>query len=299
MRFVGFAERFVDVGIGSVFIRRGGHGRPVLLLHGFPQTHAMWHSVAPSLAEHFTVVVADLPGYGSSRRHRVDDDEVSTFSKRAMAVELVTMMQSEGFEHFSVVGHDRGGRVAYRMALDRPDRVDHLAVLDVVPTSDVLERADDRLGFAFWPWFLLAQPAPLPERLIVADPEAIVDHALSEWGSDADAFPTDIRDLYVQALRDPATVHTVCQEYRAALTEDRTDDVADVRSAQRIDCPTLVLWSEGDSIDTWYAGEGGPLAIWQRWSTSVTGRAIRGGHFFPEQNPVETVAELLAFLTGA
>jgi haloacetate dehalogenase len=297
MRFVGFAERFVDVGRGTVLIRRGGHGRPVLLLHGFPQTHLMWRAVAPSLADQFTVVAADLPGYGSSRRRRVDD-EISTFSKRAMAADLVAMMRSEGFEQFSVVGHDRGGRVAYRMALDHPDRVDALAVLDIVPTSEALERADDRLGFAFWPWFLLAQPAPLPERLIAADPEAIVDHALGEWGSDAGTFPPEVRDVYVQAFRDPATVHTVCQEYRAALNDDRADDLQDQHRGRRIDCPTLVLWSEGGSIDAWYSDAGGPLAIWKRWSRTVSGRAIQGGHFFPEENPGETVAELLAFLTG-
>jgi haloacetate dehalogenase len=267
-----------------------------LLLHGFPQTHVMWHAVAPPLAEHFTVVVADLPGYGSSQRHMVDDD-VTAFSKRAMATELVAMMRAEGFDQFSVVGHDRGGRVAYRMALDHPDRVECLAVLDIVPTSDAMERADDRLALAFWPWFLLAQPAPLPERLIVADPEAIVDHALGEWGSNASAFPTDVRDRYVEALRDRATVHAICQEYRAAVTIDRADDLEDQRTGERIDRPTLVLWSEGDSVDTWYAAEGGPLVLWRRWSRSVTGRAIQGGHFFPEQNAAETVEELLTFLT--
>jgi haloacetate dehalogenase len=296
-RFAGFTEHFVDIGGGTAFIRRGGHGRPVLLLHGFPQTHVMWHAVAPSLSEHFTVVVADLPGYGASR-YLVDHDDVDAFSKRAIAAELVGLMQAEGFEHFSVVGHDRGGRVAYRMALDHPDRVDRLAVLDIVPTSDALERADDRLALAFWPWFLLAQPAPLPERLIVAEPEAIVDHALGEWGSDGGAFPNDVRDLYVQALRDRASVHAICQEYRAAMTIDRADDLEDRRIGRRIDCTTLVLWSEGGSVDTWYAAEGGPLALWQRWSRSVTGRAIQGGHFFPEQNADETVAELLSFLTA-
>jgi haloacetate dehalogenase len=280
-----------------VFIRRAGGGRPVLLLHGFPQTHVMWHAVAPSLAERFTVVVADLPGYGSSRRHLVDDD-VTAFSKRAMATQLVAMMRSEGFEHFSVVGHDRGGRVAYRMALDHRDRVDRLAVLDIVPTSDALERADDRMAVAFWPWFLLAQPAPLPERLIMADPEAVVDHALGEWGSDATAFPADVHDLYVEALRDPVTVHAICQEYRAALTIDRADDLEDRRTGNRIDCPTLVLWSGGGSVDMWYDDEGGPLALWQRWSRTVSGRAFHGGHFFPEQNADETTRELLTFLTA-
>lgn len=296
MRFTGFATRSVDVRDGSVFIRRGGDGPPVLLLHGFPETHLMWHAVAPSLAEHLTVVVADLPGYGASRANTSDGR--AAYSKRGMAADLAAMMRAEGFESFGVVGHDRGGRVAYRMALDHPRQVGRLAVLDVVPTSDAFDRADDRLVLAFWPWSLLAQPAPLPERLVVADPEAIVDNALGDWGSLAAAFPSDVRDAYIDALRDPAVAHGICEEYRAAATIDRSHDFEDRRTGRRIQCPTLVLWSEGGSVDTWYADDGGPLTLWRAWARSVTGHPVPGGHFFPEQNPTATTAELLAFLTA-
>jgi haloacetate dehalogenase len=291
MRLVEFAERSVDVGGATVFIRRAGDGPPLLLLHGFPQTHLMWHAVAPSLSRHLTVVVADLPGYGASRG--------TTYSKRGMASDLVMMMGIEGFERFGVAGHDRGGRVAYRMALDHPKRVERLAVLDIVPTGDAFDRADARLALAFWPWSLLAQPAPLPERLLAAAPEAVIDNALGEWGSDAAAFPRDVRDAYVEALRDPDAVHAICEEYRAAATIDRDHDLDDRRAGHRIQCPMLVLWSAGGSLDTWYADEGGPVALWRAWSRSVTGRAVPGGHFFPESNPATTVTELLAFFTPA
>jgi haloacetate dehalogenase len=281
-----------------VFIRRRGSGPPLLLLHGFPETHVMWHAVAPSLAEHFTIVVADLPGYGASRG-RTPDEHHTAYSKRAMAEDLVTMMQAEGFERFGVVGHDRGARVAYRMALDHADRIDRLAVLDIIPTSDALARADDRLLHSFWPWSLLAQPAPLPERLVAADPEVVVDNALGHWGSDAAAFPSDVRSAYVEALKDPAVVHTICEEYRAARTIDRTHDIEDHLAGRLIECAVLVLWSEGGSIDTWYDVDGGPLALWQGWARSVSGRAIPGGHFFPEANATITLAELVAFFRAA
>jgi haloacetate dehalogenase len=298
MRFTAFADRLVDVGRGgTVFIRRRGSGPPLLLLHGFPETHLMWHVVAPSLAEQFTVVVADLPGYGASRGRSPDGHEAA-YSKRAMAQDLVNVMQAEGFEHFAVVGHDRGARVAYRMALDHPARVDRLVVLDIVPTSDVLDRADERLALSFWPWSLLAQPAPLPERLVAANPDVVVDNALGHWGTDGSAFPSDVRNAYVDALRDPSVVHAICEEYRAAVTIDRTQDREDRSAGRRIECTTLVLWAEGGSVDTWYEGDGGPLELWRVWTRSVTGRALPGGHFFPEANPAATIAELRAFFSA-
>jgi haloacetate dehalogenase len=212
-----------------------------------------------------------------------------------MALDMVRMMETQGFRRFAIVGHDRGGRVAYRLALDHADRVDQLALLDVVPTSEVWQRADARFPLAFWPWSLLAQPAPLPERLLRGDPEAVVDDALSGWGSNRVAFPADVRAAYVAALRDPATVHGICEEYRAAATLDRERDQADREAGRRIESPTLVLWSRGGPLDTWY-GDEGPLQIWRQWADHVRGRAIAGGHFFPEQNPVETANELRAFL---
>ena len=212
-----------------------------------------------------------------------------------MARDMMRVMERLGFPRFCVVGHDRGGRVAYRMALDH-DRIERLAVLDIVPTGEALSRADARLALGYWPWSLLAQAAPLPERLIAADPEAVVDNALNSWGTDGASFPGEARAEYVAALRDRDTVHAICEEYRAAATVDFAQDIADRKAGRRIACPVLALWGQGGPLDQWYAGAGGPLGIWRAWAGDVTGRAIAGGHFFPEQNRDETVAELRAFL---
>ena len=290
----GFNSAVVDVGATTIFIRRKGDGPPLLLLHGFPETHVMWHRVAPVLAETFTVVCADLRGYGASGKPS-SSPEHAPYSKRAMAIDMIRMMEVQGFSRFSVAGHDRGGRVAYRMALDYTDRVGRLAVLDVVPTSEALDRADARLAFAFWPWSLLAQPAPLPERLIAAAPDAIVDNALGAWGSDAESFPPEIRAAYIDALRDPAAIHAICEEYRAAATLDADADRRDRQAHRLIEQPTLALWSKQGAVDEWYNDLGGPLELWRAWAPRVIGRAIAGGHFFPESNAGETTRELLAF----
>jgi haloacetate dehalogenase len=296
--FGGFETALIDVGETVIFIRRKGKGRPLLLLHGFPQTHLMWHRVAPALAEDFTVICADLRGYGASGKPASRQDH-APYAKSAMARDMVAMMQAQGFGRFSVAGHDRGARVAYRMALDHPDRIARLAVLDVIPTGEALLRADRRLALAYWPWSLLAQPAPLPERLIAGDPGAIIDNALDGWGSGLAAFPDEVRTAYVEALRDPQAVHAICEEYRAAASIDYAQDVTDRKASRRIACPVLALWGKGGALDEWYAEAGGPLGIWGEWAGEVTGRPIAGGHFFPEQNAVETLAELRAFFTSA
>ena len=277
---------------GSIFARVAGSGPPLLLLHGFPQTHVMWRSVAPLLVDRFTVVCADLRGYGRSGCPASASDH-SPYSKRAMAHELVDVMRELGWERFSVAGHDRGGRVAYRMALDHPDQIERLAVLDVLPTGEVWDRADARLAVAFWPWSLLAQPEPLPERLVLAAPDAVVDNALGSWGSSSSVFDSAARAAYIDALKDAAHVHAICEEYRAAATRDWEDDTADKRAGRRIRCPVLALWGEGGALDAWYAADGGPLAIWREWADDVTGEAIKAGHFFPEEVP-ETTADKLA-----
>lgn len=292
--FDGFEASLIDVEETSIFVRRKGDGPPLLLLHGFPETHAMWHRVAPRLAEAFTVVCADLRGYGASGKPPSAVDH-APYAKRAMARDMVRMMEVLGFPRFGLAGHDRGGRVAYRLALDWPERVDRLAVLDIIPTSDAFARADSRFALAFWPWTLLAQPEPLPERLIAAAPEAVVDDALAQWGSDPACFPAEVRAAYVDSLRDRDAVHAICEEYRAAATLDVEHDLADKQAGRRIACPTLALWSSGSALDTWYVDEGGPLSIWRAWADQVTGRAIAGGHFFPETNPDGTAAELATF----
>jgi haloacetate dehalogenase len=289
-----FASIEIDTGEATIFLRRHGSGPPVLLLHGFPQTHVMWRSVAPLLAERFTVVCADLRGYGRSSCP-ASDPRHTPYAKRAMAQDMVSVMERLGFPRFSVAGHDRGGRVAYRMALDHPDRVERLAVLDILPTAAVWDRADARFALGYWPWSLLAQAEPLPERMLIAAADAVVDDALARWGSSPATFPPEVRDAYIAALRDPTHAHAICEDYRAAATIDREHDAADRKNGRRITCPLLARWGESGALDSWYAEEGGPLALWRDWADDVQGHALNGGHFFPEEAPEETAGALTRF----
>jgi haloacetate dehalogenase len=291
-----FATIEIQTGETSIFLRSSGAGPPILLLHGFPETHLMWRGVAPRLARDFTVVCADLRGYGRSGCPASAPDH-APYAKRALARDMVAVMEQLGFPRFSVAGHDRGGRVAYRMALDHPTRVDRLAVLDVLPTETVWERADARFALGFWPWSLLAQPEPLPERILVTAPEPIVDDALGGWGSPSAVFPPEVRAAYVEALRDPGHAHAICEEYRAAAAIDREHDQADRAAGRRIGCPLLALWSAGGPLGTWYVEEGGPLALWQAWGDDVRGHPLDAGHFFPEEAPEETADLLSHFFT--
>jgi haloacetate dehalogenase len=294
-----FTTAEIDTGESRILVRTQGSGPPVLLLHGFPQTHLMWREVAPRLARRFTVVCADLRGYGRSGCPSSAADH-APYAKRAMARDMVTVMARLGFSRFAVAGHDRGGRVAYRLALDHPDRVERIAVLDVVPTQTVWERADARFALGFWPWSLLAQPEPLPERVLTLAAEAIVDAALSTWGSPATAFPATafpaaVRAAYVDALRDPAHAHAICEEYRAAATLDCEHDRADRAAGRRIACPLLAVWSARGPLGTWYEDESGPLALWRGWADAIEGFAIEAGHFFPEEDPDRTADALSRF----
>jgi haloacetate dehalogenase len=286
-----FAAAEIHTRETTIFVRSNGSGPPLLLLHGFPETHVMWRGVAPLLARHFSVICADLRGYGQSGCPPSTPDH-APYSKRAMAQDMVTVMAHLGFQRFSVAGHDRGGRVAYRMALDHPDRIDRLAVLDVIPTLTAWELADARFALGFWPWSVLAQSTPLPERMLTCAADAVVDQALAEWGSPATVFPEDVRAAYVRALADAAHAHAICEEYRAAATLDRDHDAADLAQGRRIRCPSLVLWSKNGPLETWYQARGGPLALWRAWCDDVHGHAVDGGHFFPEER-LETTAALL------
>lgn len=293
-------DRFESASISTdeteIFVRYAGRGPAILFLHGFPQTHVMWRDVAPAFTTAFSVVCADLRGYGASGKPPSTPDH-DPYTKRAMARDMVQVMRAMGFGRFSVVGHDRGGRVAYRLALDHPDAVERVALLDIIPTADVFARADARFALAYWPWSLLAQPAPLPETLVAAAPEAIVESALGQWGSDLSTFPADVRKKYVDALRSPDAVHAICEEYRAAATLDRTHDDMDRKAARVIQCPVLTLWSKGGPLDEWYADIGGPLGVLRQRASNVRGWALLGGHFFPEQNPAETIAALREFMS--
>ncbi|PDQ21870.1 alpha/beta hydrolase [Mesorhizobium sanjuanii] len=295
--FSGFEAKTIQVEDTSIFVRVGGSGPPLLLLHGFPETHMMWRDIATALAPRFTVVAADLRGYGQSGCPASSTDH-APYSKRAMAGDMVQVMRALGFERFMIAGHDRGGRVAYRLALDHPGHVSNIAVLDVIPTAAAWDRADARLALGFWPWSLLAQPEPLPERLLAAAPAAIVDNAISQWGSAADAFPAEIRAAYIEALRDPDHVHAICEEYRAAAAIDRDHDALSQADSRRIACPLLALWSSEGGLENWYAGEGGPLAIWRQWADKVEGHPVKGGHFFPEENPDDTAAAISEFFAA-
>jgi haloacetate dehalogenase len=292
--FSGFEAFRVDTGETSIFVRRAGAGPAVLLLHGFPQTHLMWRDIAPRLARDFTVVCADLRGYGESGCPP-SDAEHAPYAKRAMARDMVAVMAKLGFTRFCVAGHDRGGRVAYRLALDHPEHVQRLAVLDVLTIADAWEHADKRLATGYWPWSLLAQDSPLPERLVSAAPDAVVDSALHGWGSAASAFSAEVRQAYIDALRDDAHVHAICEEYRAAATLDHAHDMTDRAAGRRIAASLLVLWSGQGPLQSWYADVGGPLALWGRWADDVSGVAVQGGHFFPEELPQRTADELGRF----
>ena len=293
----GFKTAEIQTNEASIFVCWSGSGSPILLLHGFPQTHLMWRSVAPLLARNFTVVCADLRGYGRSGCP-VSTPDHAPYAKRAMAQDMVIVMERLGFPRFSVAGHDRGGRVAYRMALDHPTGVERLAVLDILPTGTVWDRADARFALAYWPWSLLAQPEPLPERILAATPEAIIDDALGGWGSPATVFPPEVRAAYVQALRDPVHVHAICEEYRAAATLDPEHDKADRTAGRRIASPLLALWSAQGPLGTWYAEAAGPIALWRAWSDDVRGHPLNAGHFFPEEAPEETADALNRFFAA-
>jgi len=290
----GFTNSIIETSETNIFVSRAGSGSPLLLLHGFPQTHLMWRKVASRLASQFTVVCADLRGYGLSGCPKSTPDHLP-YSKRVMGKDMVAVMKQLGFERFSVAGHDRGGRVAYRMALDHPDAITRLAVLDIVPTETAWSRADSRLALSFWPWSLLAQPEPLPEKILTTVPEAIIDDALAGWGTAAQVFSPEARDAYIRSISDYEHAHAICEEYRAAATIDRDHDQADRLNGKRIECPILVLWSTPGALDEWYVDEGGPLALWREWADDVQGSPIEGGHFFPEAAPLETATALQKF----
>lgn len=293
----GFSSAEIETADARIFVRSAGSGPPLLLLHGFPETHVMWRGVAPRLARDFTVVCADLRGYGQSGCPASSADH-APYSKRAMAEDMVSVMETLGFVRFSVAGHDRGGRVAYRMALDHPSRIERLAVLDIVPIDVAWDHADARLAMAYWPWSLLAQPEPLPERLLEAAPEAIIDDAMGGgWGTPAEMFPAEVRAAYVQALREPGHAHAICEEYRAAAGIDREHDQADRSSGRRIACPLLVLWGRG-AVGDWYAEQGGPLGVWRAFGDDVQGDALAAGHFLAEEAPEQTAEALRDFFSG-
>ena len=288
---VSFRREFVTVGDGDIHCVVTGEGPPLLLLHGFPQTHAMWHPIAPVLAERFTVVAADLRGYGDSMKPAGDPDHVN-YSKRVMAQDMAALMTALEFDGFAVVGHDRGARVARRLALDHPDRVTRLAVLDIVPTRTVFETVNRQVAIGYYHWFFLAQPHGLPERLIGADPDFFLDHTLGSWAKDSGAFEAGAVAEYKRCFADPAAIHGMCEDYRAGASIDLVHDRED--EADRIACPVLVLWGAYGLVAKAYD----VLTIWQQEAERVSGQAVDAGHFLVEEAPDETLEALWPFLTA-
>jgi haloacetate dehalogenase len=269
----------------------GGSGPPLLLLHGHPQTHAIWHRVAPRLAEHFTVVACDLRGYGESSKPQGETDHAN-YSKRAMAADMVAVMQSLGFATFRVLAHDRGARVAHRLALDHPQAVERMALLDIAPTLAMYEQTSDTFARAYWHWFFLIQTAPLPERLIEADPAAYVRDVMGKRS--AGLAPFDPRALaeYQRCLALPGAAHGICEDYRAAATIDLEHDRSDRDAGNRLALPLMVLWGEQGVVGRCFD----PLKEWQRVAADVQGGALPCGHYIAEEAPDMLLERVLPFL---
>ena len=288
--FEGFDSRDIPTRETSIHAVVGGSGPPLLLLHGYPQTHVIWHKIAPALAERFTVVAPDLRGYGDSGKPR-SDAQHAVYSKRATAADQVEVMRTLGFERFAVAGHDRGGRVAHRMALDHPDAVTRLAVLDIVPTYEVFATIDKEVATGYYHWFFLIQGGDLPETLIGRDPDYYLRAKLRQWGGDPSAFTAEAYAEYARCFRDPACIHASCEDYRAAASIDLVHDEADL--ATKTGCPLLALWGEKGLIHRHYD----VLATWRKRAADVRGRVLPCGHFLPEERPEETLAELMTFFS--
>jgi haloacetate dehalogenase len=293
--FPGFAERRIKTRGAEIYLRTGGSGPPLLLLHGYPQTHVCWHKIASGLARHATLVIPDMRGYGASS---VPPDEPGhrSYSKRAMAEDCLQLMHALGHEQFRVAGHDRGGRVAYRLALDHPEAVAALIPVDILPTAEVWRRITAERALRSYHWAFLAQPHPLPETLISQDPVYYIEHTLKSWAGPRDLTPFSPEALshYRALMKDGTRVHAMCEDYRAGATLDRQHDEADLAAGRKITCPTFALWA------TDYLGKGSvePLEVWKSWCTDLTGAAVSSGHFLAEENPKDTLAALLSFLNG-
>ncbi|MGD9573646.1 MAG: alpha/beta fold hydrolase [Thermoleophilia bacterium] len=286
-----FTTRDVPAGDVTIAVATAGQGPPLLLLHGYPQTRACWHRVAPALAERFTVVAADLRGYGDSSKPPGDPDHAA-YSKRAMAADMVAVMAALGHDRFAVAGHDRGGRVAHRMALDHPGVVTRAAVLDIVPTRTLFAGTDQAFATAYYHWFFLIQPDGLPEAMIGRDPEWFLRETVRRWSGRAEPVAEGALREYVRAFSDPAAIHGSCEDYRAAASIDLEHDAAD--GDARVACPLLVLWGEHGAMNRLYDVR----ATWEALADDVRGHTVPCGHFLPEEAPAETLAALLAFFGG-
>ena len=289
--FPGFDDRRIDTPEGEIFARVGGSGAPILLLHGYPQTSAMWHRVAPRLAGNYSVVAADLRGYGRSFKPGARDDHAQ-MSKRAIARDMVSVMSALGHQRYLLVGHDRGGRVAHRLAADHPDRVRSLTVLDIAPTREMYRDGGFAFAQAYWHWYWLTQPAPMPEHLIGADPAWYWRMKCKALG--ASPFAPEAEAEYLAAWT-PETIAASCEDYRAAASIDLRHDDGDVTEERRLAMPVQALWGLRGAIERHFDC----LALWRERADRVTGQALPGGHYLAEEHPEELLAALLPFLADA
>lgn len=288
--FEGFERRRVAANGVEINLVAGGKGPPVLLLHGYPQTHVIWRRIAPRLAERWTVVASDLRGYGDSSKPPGLPDH-SNYSKREMARDQVEVMRALGFDRFALVGHDRGGRVAHRLAADHPQSVSRMAVLDIAPTKAMYEQTSMSFARAYYHWFFLIQPAPYPETLIGAEPEAYLRHHMTRFAG-LDPFMPEGWPEYLRCFADPAAIHASCEDYRAAAGIDLEHDAADIAAGRKLACPLLALWGAQGIIER----EFDALAEWRKVAADVRGGSLPCGHYIPEEAPEALAKELTAFL---
>ena len=287
--FPGFASHRIKTRDAEIRCVVGGDGPPVLMLHGYPQTHVMWHRVAPALVQTYTVVCADLRGYGESSKP-VADATHAAYSKRAMAGDMVELMRELGHARFRLVGHDRGARVAHRLCLDHPSAVSHVAMLDISPTRTMYARTNQAFATAYYHWFFLIQPFDLPERLIGADPVYYLRRKLGGWGTGLVHFDPRALAEYERCFSNPATIHATCEDYRAAASIDLLHDAES--ESQRVECPLLVLWGKRGVVDRFFE----PLDDWRAVARDVRGQALDCGHYLAEEKPEDTLQALRAFL---
>ena len=285
-----FQQQRIPVNGVELQVTHGGEGPPLVLLHGFPQTRLIWHRVAPELARHFTLLMPDLRGYGDSAAPPGDDAHL-VYSKREMARDIVALADHFGFDDFALAGHDRGGRVAYRLALDHPQRVSQLCAIDIVPTLDVWDEMTVASTVSAFHWPLLAATTPLPEKLIGQNPALFYRALLERWASDIDKLDPEAVKAYLVQYEDAAKIHAQCEDYRAGATVDRELDLADRNAGRQLQCQVLVLWSTGYLADK----ANSPLATWQKWADDVAEVAVDCGHFIVEEEPRQAARAMLEF----